>query len=114
MALLKMKDDEYQKLVYTREAENKTLRERVEDLQTRLSAAVAEALELKVRNAGDDVSRNEVEKTIRQLKLEIGSLKDKVDRKKLKIKSLKEDIEMFNYQTKGAGNQFDNLVTRNG
>ena len=111
--LLKAKDEEYEKIVYTRELEVKNLRARLEELQAKLADTVAETLELKIKSASEDCVKNDFENEIRKLKTENNSLLDKINRKKEKIKSLKEDIKMHDSKTKGAGDHFDKLVARN-
>lgn len=111
--MLKTKDDEYQKLVYTRNLENKTLKEKVAELQASLTNAISENLEFKVKDAGENLARSKLEKQIRELSNENALLREKIEKKKEKIKSMKGDLEEYHFQTKGAGNQFDTLVTRN-
>lgn len=111
--MLKDKDEEYKKLVYTRETENKSLKERVAELTEKLASTTQELLVFQAKSADANVSSMGFERQIRELKRANMSLEEKIDRKKEKIKDLKEQLNCYTSEAKGKGSQLDVLVTRN-
>lgn len=96
--------------MYTKESENKNLKERVEELQQRLADAVTELLELKVKKTEEELSQNVLQKQLRELIQENKTLTEKLGRKEMKIKSFKDDMASQDDQAKGI---VDILARRN-
>lgn len=111
--LVKAKDQEYKKIVYTLEQENANLKARVTDLQERLGEATQDLLTAKALSADEYLAQVELEKQVRKLKTDNASLEEKVHRKKEKIKELKEMLSGHSSESKGKGGQIDYLVARN-
>lgn len=90
------KEQEYEKILFTIKSENDSLKAKLEEMSETFNELKTETLLLQSAKAKFEFDLNSLQNENRNLKSENGSLTDKIERKKLKIQSLKEDISSFN------------------
>mgnify|MGYP000932346407 FL=1 len=111
--LIKQKDEEYEKLIYTKDLEIKTLKEKYQEEHEQFTRSTTEALHYKLQAADYDVERTGLTKQIRELKAELASHIEKLAKKKFKIQELKAEMKGNETSINEKHKKFDILIYKN-